>query len=184
MRAGHNAQRRVALVHRIQVHANRYHALQDFKRRLDLNQPGLDRPWAEPVRVDAFVDHDRAVLMPAERPVPLRRLVEQDRADRASFGPEHDSRDRADRSSRVEEGLQLRPIPNPHARHATRQRGQGSLKTDAGRLVQRLREKLGPTPIEIQISGSVSSRKHVVQGSRDHWRGRLNSRSAAVRPIF
>ena len=47
--------------------------------------------------------------MPAERPVPLRSLVEQDRTYRASLIPEHGRRDRTDRSGVTEEGCSCRP---------------------------------------------------------------------------
>ena len=78
---------------RIEGDAQGEHAREDFEWRDDMGDAILHGPVGEARRIDAGADGDGAILVPANRPVPRRRFVEQDRADRAGGGAEDRSRD-------------------------------------------------------------------------------------------
>jgi hypothetical protein len=71
--------------------------------RLDVNHAALYAPGTEPVCVDAPLDGDRAILMPAQRPVLLRALVKKNGADRKTRRTEQRRRNLPDRTGRIEE---------------------------------------------------------------------------------
>ena len=77
--------------------AERDHRLDHLERRLDVLNASFDRPGAEAGQCMTLTDRDRAVLMLAERPIRLRRLVKQDRADGVGGWTEAIGRDPADR---------------------------------------------------------------------------------------
>ena len=81
VRARHDKQRRVVLAAIVEVRAQRDHALENFKGRLDVEDAGLDRPRAEAFALDPFANGDGAVLMPAERPVRSLRACRRARRE-------------------------------------------------------------------------------------------------------
>ena len=102
--AGCDQERRIICIHRIEMEAQRQHAVEQRLRRGDVLDARLDGPWAEARRVVAFDHGDGAVLMPAERPVGRGALVEQDGADRAARLPLMRGGMAADRAGGGEEG--------------------------------------------------------------------------------
>lgn len=114
-----------------------HHPFEKRERRLDLDETCLDRPRAEPLGLDPFVDNDRAVLMPAQSPVARRRLVEQHRANgfRAFAQPEY--RDPADHTRLRQQIGKPRRLADPHTGHLDRQAGKPSLDRAARLLIER-----------------------------------------------
>lgn len=80
--AGGDEQRRIVGVDRIEMEAQRDHAVEQGLRRGDMLEAGFDRPGAKAGCFDALTHGDGAVLMPAERPVGGFVFVEQDRTHR------------------------------------------------------------------------------------------------------
>ncbi len=153
VRAGHDPQRRVTRVYWVKVHAHFHHALKSFERRLDLDKPGLNRPWPETGGVDPLTDNDCAVLMPAKRPVPPSRFVEQDRTNRESPGSDCGRSYRTDWSGNLKQRLKQRPLPDPHSGRVDWKRCQGSLEANKRRFVQRFREEFCSVPVGLRSEG-------------------------------
>jgi hypothetical protein len=86
--AGGDEEGGVVLAGVVEVEAEGEHPLQNLERRDDVVDAGFVRPVGEAGSVDAGADGDGAVLMPAQRPVPLGRFLEEDGSDWAGGGAE------------------------------------------------------------------------------------------------
>ena len=101
---------------RVKMDAQRQHPFEDVKWRGDVLQPGFARPWTEAFDLDPLDHDDGPVLVPAEAPVHLGCLVEQDGANRACGDPKNARGDFADRTRRVKEIHKSRQGGQAHPR--------------------------------------------------------------------
>lgn len=78
VRATHDAQRPVILGTVIQMQSDGNHALQQWRRRLDVSDSLFNRPRAEARDLPSRLHADRQILMPGHMPIRFRRLIKQD----------------------------------------------------------------------------------------------------------
>lgn len=86
--AGGDQQRGIVCVDGIDVDAQGQHAFEQVDWRHDVMDAGFEGPVGKAGHVALVTNGNGAVLMPAERPISLRRLVEQGGTDRAGGGAE------------------------------------------------------------------------------------------------
>lgn len=98
MRTRRDQQRRVVRRHVVEMNPQRHHPFDHRERRLNVKGALLDGPRAKAARLPSFAHYNRAILMPAERPISLGRLVERDRPDRPGTPAEIAGSDRSDRA--------------------------------------------------------------------------------------
>lgn len=79
MRPRYNEQRRILAAAVVKMRADRNHAGQNVERRLDMNESGLCGPWTETGNITSCAHGDGAILVPRNRPVDLRGLIEDNR---------------------------------------------------------------------------------------------------------
>jgi hypothetical protein len=108
VRAGSDKERRVAFVHAIEMDPQGQGALEHSERRDAVREAGLEGPLAEAGPIEALAHRDGAVLVPAKRPVPARRLVEQLRANGAGRRAEEAGGDRVGRAEAFGEARRAR----------------------------------------------------------------------------
>ena len=121
VRTRRDPQRGIALGHRIKMDAHRTYRFDQREGRLHVEQPLLHRPGTEAGRLDSFPHGNGAALIPAERPVGARALVEQDRADRAPAGDQCAERIAAEQ---LGESRRARPAGAPQASATQQEKGR------------------------------------------------------------
>ena len=117
------------------------------KGEFDVDAPPLHRPRSEAGHVAALANDDRAVLMKRERPIPLRPLVEERRADgkhRATAETGRDAAQSSFGSGQVRDHRQL--AGEPSAGLARVGRSQRFLNPAEFALAERAGNALGPRP--------------------------------------
>lgn len=82
MRARSNEQWGIGCRNIIEVYAYGYHIRQNLERWCDMKSTILRRPWTKPFDVHTFGYRDRAILMPSQRPIRRRILIEENGANR------------------------------------------------------------------------------------------------------
>ncbi len=125
-----------------------HHAGQDLVRRRDVREAALDRPGSEAVDLDAFRHHDGAVLMPAERPVRGRCLVEQNGPDGSSVVAKHRACDPADRAGAIQKGPQRDDPLKPDAGAIRGEGGGQVVEATQSRWLQDGADTLNPVALE------------------------------------
>jgi hypothetical protein len=80
MGARQDEQRSVCRIRAIQMQAQSQHVLKNAHGWLDVGNAVLDRPGPEPVPVETLADGDRQVLVPTDKPVGARQLIEEEGA--------------------------------------------------------------------------------------------------------
>lgn len=102
MRTGSDQQWGIVRIHRIEMDAKSQHPIKQALLRSDMLNTRLHGPWAKAGLLDAMFHRNRAILMPAKRPVGCGALVEQDRADGSARRTETGRSMMTDRAGRCE----------------------------------------------------------------------------------
>ena len=131
--------------------AQRDHSFQHANRRRDVEQPTFHRPRAEARNVAAFLNNNRAVLMPTERPIGRRGLVEQDRSNGGAIGPDRGCRRRTDRPIGIEQAGEIRPSLQPDPRAIGGQISQRLFNLANRRAGQRAAKELRAVRLEREV---------------------------------
>jgi len=129
--AGGDQERRVVGTHRVEVDAEREHALKQLNRRHHVVDAGLQGPVCEAGDVHALAHGDGTVLVPAEGPVPIKGFVEQGGANGARGGAEDGASNVGGGGDEIVAAVQAREA------------GAGATWINAGEHRQQMRDLIG-----------------------------------------
>ena len=164
MRARGDKQWRICRVRAVQMDSSSEHAFDDGERRLNMYRAGLLRPVLEPGRSAPAANGNRTILVPGQRPIGCRILVEEDSTNRSRVRPQNRTGDPSD-FAREQPTLKFRIAVDSNSGTGSRRR-QDPLKILQLISLERARQQFEPVALKLKCQRCLSSPHSAARSSR------------------